>query len=709
MQDLRILRVWSPFAVQPGNLVTHSACQLSTHQSFAEECQRQFLARSLQKGEPNMSAPESSPEEGPKAKRANPRSHYRADGTRRRTKGEKKARQGHGAGHHSSGWTSDWWQKESQHGSRARYPAEEEHPAEQEADAADVASSSGQRGAGTTRQGRGEGYYTSDWQADWWESSTGSKDTRAQNPAKEEREDGEPEDTEAASSFVERPTPIRDPPLSTRNSLLVRIPEGQGIPQLRERLTEIQQTSGLLHVLLSSKPKDGRWTLLLEGTKAGQDKAKEQIMRIMVQAQREPPTPVGSSTALVAQAASTEGADPPAPTPLPPLPPSLPLSAPPGPQIVEEPALDASPQATLSTSELHVDAQRPSANNAEEALVVAELPKQQPQQDQTVRDNASSVYMLRVLAMGRATFASMLVSSECAFCSQLLLQGRAEIFYIAGALQRTFSGDHHNVALLTDDSSGPGPGAGGCPAATALKHSDPSHRMRSRGWARLRYREGRHTRLRKRRMRLLTATPLAWVVILAICLACCRAPAFLMIHLAPLYRSLPLYIQRWYYHRRSQRSQSPRKQMRFSVIWTTLHHCSPRQKHNQTDAFPLHRSSHPGTKPGAGPSTSTLRYEQVFRRCRWLFWIFFFLSLHPALGVGESRVEAHTSGVSEAGVSLPNKHALPCEGAGAAGQSEAHPSASLAYPWSAKRAFRRARARAAKGPYHVQRPALHCQ
>ena len=561
-----------------------------------------------------------------------------------------------------------------------------------------MASSSGQRGAGTTRQGRGEGYYTPGWQADWWESNTGSKDTRTQNPAQEEREDGEPEATEAAASSVERPTPLRDPPLSARNSLLVRIPEGQGIPQLRERLTEIQQTSGLLHVLLSSKPKDGRWTLLLEGTKAGQDKAKEQIMKIMVQAQREPPTPVGSSTALVAQAASPEGADLPAPTPLPPLLPSLPLTAPPGPQPVEEPALDASPQATLSTSELSVDAQRPSANNAEEALVVAELPQQQPQQDQTVRGNASSVYMHRVLAMGRATFASMPVSCECAFGSQLLLQGRAGIFFIAGAMQRTFSGDHHSVALLTDDSSGPGPGAEGCPAATALKHSDQSHRMRSRGWARLRYREGRHTRLRKRRLRLLTATPLAWVMILVLRLVCCCVQAFLIFQLTLLYRSLPLYIQRWFCHRRSQRSQSLRVQKSFPVIWTKMHYRSLQRQHKQTEVFPLHRSSYPGPKPGAGPSTSASRYEQGFRRCRWLFWIFIFLSLHPVSGVGESRVEAHTSGVSEAGVSLSNKHALPHEGAGAAGQSEAHPSASLAYPWSAKRAFRRARARAAKGP-----------
>ena len=90
----------------------------------------------------------------------------------------------------------------------------------------------------------------------------------------------------------------------------------------------IQENSGLLHVLLSSKPKDGRWTLLLEGTKANQDKAKEQIMQIMVQAQKEPPT--------TAQSASTEGADSPAPTQLPLMPPALPLSRPPGPRTAAE-------------------------------------------------------------------------------------------------------------------------------------------------------------------------------------------------------------------------------------------------------------------------------------------------------------------------------------------------------------------------------------
>ena len=101
-------RVRGPSAVQPGRL--HHTCQLSLLQLFAERCLRQLLARSLQRGVPSMSAPET---KGSKAKRANPRSHYRADGTRRRTKGEKKARQAHGAGHHSSGWTSEWWQKES--------------------------------------------------------------------------------------------------------------------------------------------------------------------------------------------------------------------------------------------------------------------------------------------------------------------------------------------------------------------------------------------------------------------------------------------------------------------------------------------------------------------------------------------------------------------------------------------------------------------
>ncbi|CAE7630380.1 Pol, partial [Symbiodinium necroappetens] len=339
--ELHKPRVWGPSAVLQGNL--SRACQPGTFQLFASTCQWQFLARNLQRGEPNMSAPESSPEEGPKAKRANPRSHYRADGTRRRTKGEKKARQGQGAGYHSSGWKTDWW--ESSKDSWAKHPAEEE-PALRETGVTEAASSSASGGAG---------------------------------PA-------------VHAARVEQPTMLRDPPLDVRNSLLVRIPDGQGIPVLREKLDEIQRNSGLLHVLLSSKPKEGRWTLLLEGTKSNQDKAKEQIMQIMVQAQREPPTAAGSSSTQVALIASTEGADPPAPTPLPLLPPTLHLSAPPGPRTAEESALDDSPQATSRASEPSVDAQRTSATDAGAAVVAAELPQQPQQKDLTVRGRAGNFF-----------------------------------------------------------------------------------------------------------------------------------------------------------------------------------------------------------------------------------------------------------------------------------------------------------------------------
>ena len=711
---------WSSSAMLPDSLCW--VRQHGTLQLCVEAGSWQLLARSLQCGVPKMSAPESLPEEGQKAKRANPRSHYRADGTRRRTKGEKKARQGQGAGagYRSSGWTAEWW--ESGKDSWAQHPAEEE-PAEQQTADAEAASSSTAGGATAETTGR-----------------------------------------------AELPALDRAPPLDSRNSLLVRIPDGQGIPELREKLDAIRENSGLLHVLLSSKPKDGRWTLLLEGSKANQDKAKEQIMQIMVQAQREPPT--------TAQSASTEGADSPAPTQLQLVPPALPLSSPPGPRTAAEPALDDSPREPLSTSEPSVAVQQPPATDAGDTVVVQELQQQSQHSDRTVQGEAPSAYMLCALAIGRIAPEPLLVSCARASCSPLQLQGRTAHIFFTGALPQIRSGDrqylHHKGDLQIVGSPGPGQGADDCNIAPAQKISDPSHRLRSRGWARLRYREGRHIRLRKRRLRLLTATPLAWGMFSVLCLVCCCVQAFLMLQLTLLYRSLPLYIKRWFCHWRSQRSQSLREQFSFPVVRNTVHHGrpgkenstgagseeqlsfpvvrntvyhgrpgkenftgagseeqlsfpvvrntvhhgrpgkenstvagsvepahgggSPQQEHKQTDAIALHRPSHPGPKPGAGPSTSTLRYEQGFRRCRWLFWIFIFLSLHPVSGVGESRVEAHTSGVSKVGVSPTNTHASPHEGAGAAGQSEAHPSASLAYPWSAKRAFRRARARAAKGP-----------
>ena len=237
----------------------------------------------------------------------------------------------------------------------------------------------------------------------------------------------------------------------------------------------------------------------------------------MVQAQREPPT--------TAQSASTEGADSPAPTQLPLMPPALPLSAPPGTRTAAESALDDSPREPLSTSEPSVEVQRTSAIDAGDTVVAAELQQRSQQPDRTVRGDATSAYMLCVLAFGRITPAPLLVSCARAFCSPLQLQGRAVHFFFTGALHQLLSGDrqylHHRVDLHIVDSSGPGPGADDCKIAPALKHSDPSHRMLSRGWARLRYRERRHTRLRKRRLRLLTATPLAWVMILALRLVCC--------------------------------------------------------------------------------------------------------------------------------------------------------------------------------------------
>ena len=123
-----------------------------------------------------------------------------------------------------------------------------------------------------------------------------------------------------------------------------------------------------------------------------------------------------------------------------------------------------------------------------------------------------------------------------------------------------------------------------------------------------------------------------------------------------------------------------------------------KQEHGLTNDTYRHFLSYPGPKPGAGPSSTSPGYARHGRQRRWLFWSLLILSLQITWGAGEWRVEAHTSGVSETGESLSGTHALPREGAGAARHIEARPSTALVYPWSAKRAYRRARARAAHGP-----------
>ena len=326
-------------------------------------------------------------------------------------------------------------------------------------------------------------------------------------------------------------------------------------------------------------------------------------MRIMIQAQQEPPATAGSSGTQVVQLqpTGTEGADPPAPEP-----PSLHLSAPPGPRAIVETALDASPPTTpRRASEQPGDGQLALTADTGDAEVAAGL----SQPDPTVSGDATSAYMLSALARGRV--ASSLEPCESAFCLLQLLQGRERSSF-TGALQllsasprpmqqdrtltsrtsrsrlltsisvltaraprdrkdrrplgavRSLMVDRRGTALeskthargqnpsgvrryfrhgegfLTVDSSGPGPGADGCkPAQALMQIPDLSCRMRSRGWARLRYREGKHLQKRKQRLQLPTAALLVWILLLVIHAACWRAQAFLMSHLALPYRCLP--------------------------------------------------------------------------------------------------------------------------------------------------------------------------
>ena len=71
--------------------------------------------------------------------------------------------------------------------------------------------------------------------------------------------------------------------------LLIRLPDCTGIQELTRQLEGIKQTSGLGQLLISSRPKDGRWTLLLEGTQASQDKAKAIVKDLLESTQTEAP------------------------------------------------------------------------------------------------------------------------------------------------------------------------------------------------------------------------------------------------------------------------------------------------------------------------------------------------------------------------------------------------------------------------------------
>ena len=121
--------------------------------------------------------------------------------------------------------------------------------------------------------------------------------------------------------------------------------------------------------------------------------------------------------------------------------------------------------------------------------------------------------------------------------------------------------------------------------------------------------------------------------------------------------------------------------------------------HKTTDSKASHALSCPGPKPGDdSPSQQRYRHQDIRWQRYLLYWAIVVVQLQSAGAVGESRVEAFTSGVSGAGISPPLPRIPTREGAGAATSTIARPSIALAYPWSAKRAYRRARARAAHGP-----------
>ena len=118
-----------------------------------------------------------------------------------------------------------------------------------------------------------------------------------------------------------------------------------------------------------------------------------------------------------------------------------------------------------------------------------------------------------------------------------------------------------------------------------------------------------------------------------------------------------------------------------------------------TDSKASHALSCPGPKPGDdSPSQQQHRHQDIRWQRYLLYWAIVAVQLQTAGAVGESRVEAFTSGVSGTGISPPLPRIPTREGAGAATATIARPSIALAYPWSAKRAYRRARARAAHGP-----------
>ena len=230
---------------------------------------------------------------------------------------------------------------------------------------------------------------------------------------------------------------------------------------------------------------------------------------------------------------------------------------------------------------------------------------------------------------------------------------------------------------------------------------DYSRQGRARGWAVFKYKRVRHPRRRKQ------GPPFQHR--LARCGHFCPSPwsagvanrgdgAFLSSSLGALHRSLLILLLCILFAlvlelRRRLRSSS------HIAVERSAPDAQVQRVHKTTDSKASHALSCPGPKPGDdSPSQQQYRHQDIRWQRHLLYWAIVAVQLQTAGAVGESRVEAFTSGVSGTGISPPLPRIPTREGAGAATSTIARPSIALAYPWSAKRAYRRARARAAHGP-----------
>ena len=176
-----------------------------------------------------MSAPGSSDgQDGRKAKRDFPRSHFRADGTRRRTAGEKQARKS---------WSR---RQDADDQPRWRQPAEN-RPQWRKKDSAPEANESW-----------GVNLHTSG-------ASAGQRQQPAQWRSEQDPQGSPPKPEQEPTSDAKAPSQSTDTGSPKCPQLLIRLPDCA--QELARQLEGIKRTSGLGQLLLSNRPKDGRWTL----------------------------------------------------------------------------------------------------------------------------------------------------------------------------------------------------------------------------------------------------------------------------------------------------------------------------------------------------------------------------------------------------------------------------------------------------------------